>query len=252
MELAGVIIAVIVAALLLYLIPSLLGVRTVDDAATQDLSFGSTMRTIHVANESLDIDESLFVSTPYTRRSQFRDIRRHEQRTAAFRRWALLGIIAGIILAAATSLAGFTPWWVLGIPLGLLGAFIGIVRMSVRVVKKQKKQRIHDIRYGDDMNDTICFAAIRAEAEREVELTAPIEFSGSLWDPVPVTMPTYVQKPLASRTVRTIDLSAPVVAAAHPFPPTADAQIPVEAAPSAQLQPNEDTGEITLRKASGQ
>ena len=32
---------------------------------------------------------------------------------------------------------------------------------------------------------------------------------GSLWDPLPVTLPTYVNKARASRSVRTIDLSAP-------------------------------------------
>src|SRR4051812_3061697 len=35
--------------------------------------------------------------------------------------------------------------------------------------------------------------------------------AGSLWDPLPVTLPTYVTKPRASRSVRTIDLSAPDV-----------------------------------------
>jgi hypothetical protein len=33
--------------------------------------------------------------------------------------------------------------------------------------------------------------------------------TGGLWDPLPITMPTYVSKPLAPRTVRTIDLSSP-------------------------------------------
>lgn len=32
--------------------------------------------------------------------------------------------------------------------------------------------------------------------------------TGALWDPVPVTLPTYVTKPKARRTVRTIDLGA--------------------------------------------
>lgn len=32
---------------------------------------------------------------------------------------------------------------------------------------------------------------------------------GSLWDPLPVTLPTYVTKPVAKRTVRSIDLSEP-------------------------------------------
>jgi hypothetical protein len=34
----------------------------------------------------------------------------------------------------------------------------------------------------------------------------PMVDSGALWDPVPVTLPTYVTKPKARRTVRTIDL----------------------------------------------
>jgi hypothetical protein len=32
---------------------------------------------------------------------------------------------------------------------------------------------------------------------------------GSLWDPLPVTLPTYVDKPAAARSVRTIDLGEP-------------------------------------------
>ncbi len=35
------------------------------------------------------------------------------------------------------------------------------------------------------------------------------EDGGTLWDPLPVTLPTYVTKPMAKRTVRTIDLSEP-------------------------------------------
>ncbi len=37
----------------------------------------------------------------------------------------------------------------------------------------------------------------------------PTEDGGSLWDPLPVTLPTYVTKPKAKRTVRTIDLDEP-------------------------------------------
>jgi hypothetical protein len=35
------------------------------------------------------------------------------------------------------------------------------------------------------------------------------ERGGSLWDPLPVTLPTYVSAPKAPRTLRTIDLSEP-------------------------------------------
>ncbi len=39
----------------------------------------------------------------------------------------------------------------------------------------------------------------------------PTTDAGSLWDPLPVTLPTYVSKPRANRSVRTIDLNAPGV-----------------------------------------
>ena len=57
--------------------------------------------------------------------------------------------------------------------------------------------------------------------EVSVELTGPVESTGSLWDPIPITAPTYVSQPLAPRTVRTIDLSAPV-ASGSVVPVTAD------------------------------
>jgi hypothetical protein len=47
-----------------------------------------------------------------------------------------------------------------------------------------------------------------AETET-VAVSVPTADGGSLWDPLPVTLPTYVSKPRASRTVRTIDLTEP-------------------------------------------
>jgi hypothetical protein len=75
-----------------------------------------------------------------------------------------------------------------------------------------------------------------ADHEHSIELSVPIVPVGSLWDPIPITRPTYVSKPLASRTVRTIDLSAPVPAASLPV--TADPIEPIVAESDAQ----EDVG----------
>ncbi|HSE72721.1 MAG TPA: hypothetical protein VLA97_18285 [Nocardioidaceae bacterium] len=52
-------------------------------------------------------------------------------------------------------------------------------------------------------------AADRAVQMETVAVTVPTVDGGSLWDPLPVTLPTYVSKPRASRTVRTIDLTEP-------------------------------------------
>lgn len=52
-------------------------------------------------------------------------------------------------------------------------------------------------------------AAARALSVETVAVAVPTADGGSLWDPLPVTLPTYVSKPRAARTVRTIDLSEP-------------------------------------------
>jgi len=51
---------------------------------------------------------------------------------------------------------------------------------------------------------------LQARLEQHVE-AVPLETSCGepLWDPVPVTLPTYVNKPKAPRTIRTIDLREP-------------------------------------------
>src|SRR5699024_2370131 len=56
-----------------------------------------------------------------------------------------------------------------------------------------------------------------------LQLKAPVPASGALWDPLPITKPTYVSKPLTPRTVRTIDLTGPAPEhAADGMPVTAD------------------------------
>jgi hypothetical protein len=69
---------------------------------------------------------------------------------------------------------------------------------------------------------------------------------GALWEPVPITMPTYVSKPLAPRTVRTIDLSGPVVT------PTSRPTIPVtaDAPPSKSPAAAQDQGDEMPEAAS--
>jgi hypothetical protein len=62
--------------------------------------------------------------------------------------------------------------------------------------------------------------------------------SGSLWDPLPVTLPTYVTKPRASRSVRTIDLTAPDVSSSGRS--SAASALVAEAATAASASRGED------------
>ena len=55
------------------------------------------------------------------------------------------------------------------------------------------------------MVDLLADEGLSASSRREVE--AVLADDGSLWDPLPVTLPTYVNKARARRTVRTIELT---------------------------------------------
>src|SRR5205823_11117741 len=63
------------------------------------------------------------------------------------------------------------------------------------------------------------------KAKKPKDAKSGAESKPGLWDPLPITVPTYVSKPLAPRTVRTIDLSAPDVTSSgrQSVPVTADA-----------------------------
>ena len=57
----------------------------------------------------------------------------------------------------------------------------------------------------DDTEDTVGIPVAPCSRRSSI----PTDDGGSLWDPLPVTLPTYVTKPQAKRTVRTIDLGEP-------------------------------------------
>lgn len=53
-------------------------------------------------------------------------------------------------------------------------------------------------------DETLTMPAVVCDA-----VSVPTDDGGSLWEPLPMTLPTYVSKPRAKRTVRTIDLNEP-------------------------------------------
>lgn len=158
-------------------------------------------------------------------------------RAAARRRRRVLGTLLVADLVVAT-LAGFAvlPWWGLPVPVALTVAYLVLIRTQVRR-GEDATWTPSEVRSSSDLAEATPRRAIRVEAPygtlqapRTVEaefspdeetVAIPIEAletvavavetvdGGSLWDPLPVTLPTYVGKARADRTVRTIDLSAP-------------------------------------------
>jgi hypothetical protein len=127
--------------------------------------------------------------------------RRAATHQATKRRRRVLGLlllaVAGTVTAAALHQLG---WTYAVIPGGLLVVWLVACRLMVR-----RERSWHPVEL-DDTDLTGEVAAVPAVPEAEG--SPPEARDPKLWDPVPVTLPTYVSKPPARRTVRTIDLDS--------------------------------------------
>jgi hypothetical protein len=117
------------------------------------------------------------------------------------RRRVLAVLLLGLAGVAAASAAGRISWPYVAIPAGLLVVWLVTCRLMVR--KERRPVARLELDGGEAADETSPGAA---EAAPEQAETAPRD--PMLWDPVPVTLPTYVSKPPARRTVRTIDLDS--------------------------------------------
>jgi hypothetical protein len=136
-----------------------------------------------------------------------RAVTRAAARSAAARRRRVLAVLL-LATLVTTGLSAFavTPWWSVGIPVGAILVFLVVARLTVR--REQAARRPVAPVVADAPTDQ--GRADRAEvplAQRVAEVTMPLEDEGSLWDPLPMTLPTYVNKARARRTVRTIELT---------------------------------------------
>jgi len=139
---------------------------------------------------------------------------REATRRATSRRRRVLGLILLANIATGTVAAlGYIDYWYAAIPAGLLVAWLVACRLMVR--REQAWDPSAEVPDGlalDDADDD----AARMDAETAAAAYAqdaetgqiPAVTDPSLWDPMPVTLPTYVGKAAAPRSVRTIDLDS--------------------------------------------
>ena len=220
MGFSGPVFGVVAVIWLIYLIPLFLHRR--DNGLMDDVEPGEPfLASVTIVRKGSGVETAeagvASVSTPLNRRAALRELA-DVDRSAARRRRRVLGFLAlGTLTVGGFCFVGMIPWWSVAVPAGLLVLFLVVARFSVRAMRRDLDARAQVIRGGDDVDEpTIAFMVDEQQPELEmehsVELSVPIETTGSLWDPIPIPAQTYVSRPLAPRTVRTIDLSAPVPA----------------------------------------
>lgn len=241
--LAGILIAVLLIGGLVVAIPWMSEQRAdeYEDDATAE-RFSDSMRIVPV--DSIEMGDTGAVSTPLTRAAERQGLRMTAKRAARRRLTVLLTLLGVASVLGLVSAFGWLPWWSALIPVTLSVVFLGIARFTVVEMHRKLDAYAAALDRGfQEQEDTV---VIEVEAEEthstefSVDLAAPVP-QGSFWDPVPVTAPTYVQKPLLPRTVRTIDLSSPVVES-MPLVPTADR-------PDAEA---EESRPLSFRRVAGQ
>jgi hypothetical protein len=202
-------------------------------------------------------------------------VTRSTARKAAQRRRRVLGVLVAILVVvwAATWLA-YLPIWAPGVPGALVVAWLVIARLSVRKQQRARRARpvpsparsvasaLVDLGHpsqsaadlsgharvhtsstsnADEFLEQLADEDTAGLAREDIE--AALADDGSLWDPLPMTLPTYVNKARARRTVRTIELTG-INSSGHD---ESDSVLARQAAESAQAAEESEA----QRKAAG-
>ena len=156
---------------------------------------------------------------PVAGRVPSEDEQRRAQRAATRRATKRRQRVLGLLLVANLTVVGLAAdhvvaWAWVAVPAGLLVAWLVACRLMVR--KEIAWTPVTEVPVEDEEPSAVTPVvpvpvATIAEAESETDDDTgqvPAVTEPGLWDPLPVTLPTYVGKPAAQRTVRTIDLDS--------------------------------------------
>ncbi len=233
----GLIFAFVVALWAAYFVP--LAVRRYDEASKAGSidKFSSLSRVIpHKRNIEQD-EAPLEVIAPEPELSTPaptpRPVKRAAARIAARRRRrTLLTLLAVTAIVSGVAVAAYIPMYSIAAPGALIVAWLVACRIQVRGERGLRKPRAAKVAKVADAYDEEATVIISGQFEdvephrqhvmEKVELEAnaldeqlviavPVGTTTgeAMWHPLPVTLPTYVTKPRAGRTVRTIDFNEP-------------------------------------------
>jgi hypothetical protein len=148
------------------------------------------------------------IEAPAPTRAQLR-VRRAAAARAAKRRLRVVSLIGAVnLVVVALAIGAVIAWPYVAIPAAVLVMWLVACRLMV------KRERAADapaarLPMVDAEPEGPITEEISAVAGVEGEVEVEVERDPNAWDPVPVTLPTYVSKEQATRrTVRTIDLDS--------------------------------------------
>jgi len=149
--------------------------------------------------------------TPAQRRAHRAAVARATKR----RRNVLAVLLLANAVVVTLAAVNVHSWWYVAIPGGLLVAWLVLCRVMVKkehavlaprvVVPEAPVAPVAEEQPSEPVEPVA--AEQPGEVTEEIAVVADVQVDPTLWDPVPVTLPTYVSKPAAvRRTVRTIAL----------------------------------------------
>ena len=149
------------------------------------------------------------------------------RKAAQRRRRVLLGLLVVTAVVVGVAVYGLLPYWSISVPVVFVFAWLVACRAAVRPRAQAAVVPVAEA------------APITTEVAEEIVTDDDTE--DSLWDPLPLTLPTYVTKPAARRTIRTIDLTTPPATAPAPETPavaaaSASASVAVTEAAAATVE----------------
>ncbi len=141
---------------------------------------------------------------------EIRAVQARRQRQAAQRATRRRRRVLGLLLLALAGVAGVAAggqisWWYAAVPGGLLVAWLVACRVMVKGERAARRRLPRALPLAEG-EATPASPALALDETTEIARVTDTE--PGMWDPVPVTLPTYVDKPAAVRTVHGIDLGS--------------------------------------------
>lgn len=131
------------------------------------------------------------------------------RRATRRRRRVLATLLLAQAVVATTAGFGLHSWWYAAIPATLIVAWLVVCRVMVQGERAAVRPARATTAPAVPAQRPAAAEEVDAFAEAHTDAQGmPVIRDPELWDPVPMTLPTYVDKEPARRTVRSIDLDA--------------------------------------------